>query len=139
MNHQFRKYCFEENKFYYFNIDDNFNFNSNVTWGPAQLCTGSVDIDNELIYEGDVVEFFYQSNREFEKSYNKKVPENRWTFVITFECGCLGVVPFDKKQHNPVDWNFAPIYNKHEGCFLDSKDAKIVGNIFNKSLDFNQK
>ena len=135
MTYKFRMFNFSKKKFYHFDSILNFHLDSCDEWSDVQICSESVDLDGNLIYEGDILEFFYKDNRDFEFKYNKQIPPNRWNFIVTFECGCLGVIPLDKKQHNPVDWEFTPLYSKKEGCFIESENCKIVGNIFEKTVD----
>ena len=97
-----------------------------------QKGTGYNDVDGQEIFEGDIIDLYYIDNIEFEQKYGKKVPKDRWTFVIEFKHGCFGYRAYDKAQHNPDDWEFKCFYNNEESYSIidDLIKSKIVGNIF---------
>ena len=97
-----------------------------------QKGSGYNDVDGQEIFEGDIIDLYYIDNIEFEQKYGKKVPKDRWTFVIEFKHGCFGYRAYDKAQHNPDDWEFKCFYNNEESYSIidDLIKSKIVGNIF---------
>ena len=100
-----------------------------------QRGSGYKDADGEEIFEGDIIDLYYIDNIEFEQKYGKKVPKDRWTFVIEFKHGCFGYRAYDKSQHNPDDWEFKCFYSNEENYSIidDLFKSKIVGNIFTYS------
>lgn len=127
----FRIYSYTNKNFIYFKATQGLPSSPENASEP-QRGSGYKDADGEEIFEGDIIDLYYIDNIEFEQKYGKKVPKDRWTFVIEFKHGCFGYRAYDKSQHNPDDWEFKCFYNNEESYSItkDLFKSKIVGNIF---------
>jgi hypothetical protein len=128
----FRVFSHTCNDFIFFNSFQGLPTSLNEDISEPQKGSGFSDVEGQEIFEGDIIDLFYTDNLEFERKYGKKVPKDRWTFIVEFKHGCFGYKAYDKTQHNPDDWEFKCFYNNQEN-YDSSKElskCKIVGNIF---------